>query len=111
MFVSEKPLSGGRVGVKQVDHEAGHSQAFQGAGPHLPASSQLQPPPAAGALLPLRPPRLLCPSEKKKKKERGTAAKGHQGSESVAETGQGLGKLVDQGLASLSWAGQAPYLL
>lgn len=79
MFVSEKPLSGGRVGVKQVDHEAGHSQAFQGAGPHLPASSQLQPPPAAGALLPLRPPRLLCPSEKKKKKRERNSSQGTSG--------------------------------
>lgn len=45
MFVSpfsEKPLCSSRVGVKQVGHEAGRSQAFQGAGPRLPASSQLQ---------------------------------------------------------------------
>lgn len=39
---SEKPSCSGRVGVKQVGHEAGHSQAFRGAGPPLPASSQLQ---------------------------------------------------------------------
>lgn len=46
-----------------------------------------------------------------KEKERGTAAKGHQGSESTAETGQGLGKSVVQGPASLSRAGKASHLL
>lgn len=53
MFVSpfsEKPLSSGRVGVKQVGHEAGCSQAFQGPGPWLSASSQLQLLPEGGGV-------------------------------------------------------------
>lgn len=72
MFVSpfsEKPLSSGRVGVKQVGHEAGCSQAFQGAGPLLSASSQLQLLPERGGVAPSTqtpPPRPVYPSEKKR---------------------------------------------
>lgn len=73
MFVSpfsEKPSSSGRVGVKQVGHEAGRGQAFQGAGPCLPASFQLQLRPAA-RLLVLRPaptPQTVMPFREKEKR-------------------------------------------
>lgn len=71
MFVSpfsEKPSSSGRVGVKQVGHEAGRGQAFQRAGPCLPASFQLQLPPAAGLLV-LRPPSpTVMPFREKEKR-------------------------------------------
>lgn len=60
-----------------MGHEAEHTQASQGPGLHLPASSQTAAT-AAGAFLSVRPPRPLCPSEKKKT-ERGASSQGAPG--------------------------------
>lgn len=111
MFVSpfsEKPSCSGRVGVKQVGHEAGHSQAFRGAGPPPPASSQLQLLPKVGEGGPsTQTPPPHC-SESPKKKREGRASKELQGS-GLAEAEQGLGTLVVQGLPHyLGWAGTPP---
>lgn len=110
MFVSpfsEKLSSRGRVGVKQVGREAGHGQAFQGAGPCLPASFQLQLPPEAGAPSTQTPP-PDCSALQRKRKERGELPRGSRVL-SLAEAEQGLGTLVFRAcFILLDWAGIPP---
>lgn len=51
-----------------MGREAGHGQAFQGAGPCLPASFQLQLPPEAGAPSTQTPPPTVLPFREKEKR-------------------------------------------